>query len=240
MPNVKCKWNWHSTGHQVFYDGTTFETLATTFPVFQKYDFLDPALDTTNLWTLRDTGNATEALVGDAPNGVISLALTNANEVQLAGTDWNDNRTLTLNQGLIWEARIKLAVLPTGAVVACWGLCGDHNAAVDTVAESIWFRADGSGAVTVETDDTSNETSQVATGVTLLNTTWAVFRIDCTSYSSVKFFINGTRVAASTTFNMSQVAALALQPVFRIGKEAGAATVGTMYVDYCAVMQNRS
>jgi hypothetical protein len=42
------------------------------------------------------------------------------------------------------------------------------NAAVNTVAESIWFRADGNGQITVEHDDTSNETSKVATGVTVI------------------------------------------------------------------------
>jgi hypothetical protein len=145
-----------------------------------------------------------------------------------------------LNQALGFEARIKLSVLPTGSVVAVIGLCGDHNAAVNTVAESIWFRADGSGALTVETDDTVNETSLVATGITLTTGVWAILRIDCTDISDVKFYINGERVAASTTFNMSQVATLALQPVARIGKQGAATTVGTLLVDYIRVWQKRS
>jgi hypothetical protein len=202
-------------------------------------DFLGNALETAK-WGTRDTGAATEAVAADEPNGAVALTLDATDEAQLAGIDWANQRTLVLNQGLIAEFRFRLAVLPTGAVVACVGLCGDHNAAVNTVAESIWFRADGSGAITVETDDTAHETSQVATGVTLTTADWAIGRIDCTDIAEVKFYINGERVAGSTTFNMSQVAGLKLQPVARIGKEASATTVGTLQVDYVRAWQRRA
>ena len=56
----------------------------------------------------------------------------------------------------------------------------------------------------------------------------------------MKFFINDDRVAAGTTFNMSQVSALALQPVARIGKEGAATSVGTLQVDYVRAWQRRS
>lgn len=177
--------------------------------------------------------------MADAPGGVISLPLDNTNEVQLSGIYGGDQRNFTLNRSLGFEARFKFSVLPTGSVVACVGLAGDHNAAVNTVAESIWFRADGSGALTVETDDTSNETSQVATGVTVVADEWVVARIECYDTADVRFYLNGNRVASGTTFNMSTVAALALQPVARIGKESGATTVGTLQVDYIRVWQNR-
>src|SRR4029077_11422906 len=101
-------------------------------------------------------------------------------EAQLGGLDFADQRSFILNQGLIFEARVRFTVAATGSVVACVGLCGDHNAAVNTVAESIWFRVDGGLVWTVETDDTSNETSQVATGVTATLNAWNLLRIDCT------------------------------------------------------------
>ena len=56
----------------------------------------------------------------------------------------------------------------------------------------------------------------------------------------MKFFINGDRVATGTTFNMSQVPALALQPVARIGKEGAATSVGALQVDYIRAWQKRS
>lgn len=225
-----------------FFESTTQETVDVMAPVLFNEDFLGKAIDTTNIWTALDTsaaGNTTPVLVADAVSGLVSIPLDATNEVQLSGLTWGDQRTLVLNQGVNVEFRFKLSVLPTGSVVACLGLCGDHNAAVNTVAESIWFRADGNGVLTVETDDTVNETSQVATGVTLTTADWCIARIDCTNPASVRFYINGNQVASGTTFNMSQVAALALQPVVRIGKEAGATTVGTIQLDRVLCWQTR-
>jgi len=216
----------------------TGETVRLAAPVRFEDDFLAATL--ASPWGTRDTGGALEGFVADGPSGAYALTLDATNEVQLAGLDFADHRPFVLNQDLLFEARVRLTVLPTGSVVACIGLCGDHNAAVNTVAESIWFRLDGSGAITVETDDTANETSQVATGVTLVANEWAVLRIECEDTAAIRFYITGTRVASGTTFNMSTVAALALQPVCRIGKEAGATTVGTLQVDYVRVWQARS
>jgi hypothetical protein len=169
-----------------YYDGTTFETVHAMAPLWWKEDFNTQALDTTNNWTLLDTGDATEALVEDAPNGVVALALAATSEAELAGLSWNDKRQLVLNQGLNIEYRFRFSVLPSASTsIVAIGLAGDHNATLDTVAESIIFRADGSGAITVETDDTSNETSKVATGVTVTTADWVVARIDCTTITDI-------------------------------------------------------
>lgn len=225
-------------GRLTFFDSATYESIGPLAPVVFYDDFLGNALDTFK-WGARDTAGGGEAVVADAPNGALGLALDATNEAQLAGVDWADQRTLTLNQGLIFEARFRLSVLPTGAVIAVVGLEGDHNAAVDTVAESIWFRADGNGVITIENDDTANETSKVATGTTLTTGDWITVRIDCTDIADVKFYINGANVAPATTFNMSTVATLALQPVARISKGV-ATTVGTIQVDFVRIWQNRA
>ena len=222
-----------------YFDSVTAERVARLAPVQFSDDFLYRAA-LPDPWGTRDTNGATEAPVANGASGIMALTLAATNEVELAGIDFADHRPFVLNQGLIFEARVRLPTLPTGAVVAAIGLCGNHNAAVNTVAESIWFRADGSGALTVETDDTVHETSLVSTGVTLGTSDWAVLRIDCTNISAIEFYINGNRVASGTTFNCSQVAALALQPVARIGKEGAAASVGTLYVDYIKIWQSRS
>jgi hypothetical protein len=224
-------------GYRVSETGETVQLLA---PVAFAEDFLAQSLSTDRHFTTRDTAGGSEALLGDAPSGVLVLALDATNEVQLAGADFADHRPFVLNQDLIFETRVRFTVLPTGSVVACIGLCGDHNAAVNPVAESIWFRLDGSGAITVEADDTVHETSAVATGVTLVANEWAVLRIECEDTAAVRMYVNGTRVASGTTFNMSQVAALALQPVARIGKEGAATTVGTLQVDYVRCYQSRT
>jgi hypothetical protein len=221
-----------------WFDSTTDETVATLASAQYKEEFLQGSLDTA-YWVARDTGAATEDMVGGAPSGIFRLALTSANEAQLAGIDYGNRRCWQLNQGLVFEARVCLNVLPTGAVVAVIGLCGDHNAAVNTVAESVWFRLDGSGAVTVENDDTVHETSQVATGVTVVANQWVTLRIECENPAAIRFYINGARVASGTTFNMSS-GAQNLQPVMRIGKESAATTVGTLDIDVVRLWQARS
>jgi hypothetical protein len=227
-------------GNLRYYDGTTFETLHSFAPVFGKDDFEQQALDTTIGWTALDTGDATEALVEDAPNGVVALALTATSEAQLAGLSWNDKRTLILNQGLNIEYRFKFSVLPSASTsIVAIGLAGDHNATLDTVAESIIFRADGNGAITVEHDDGTIESTKVATGVTVTTSDWVVGRIDCTAIADVKFFLNGARVAAGTTFSMATTPTLALQPYARISK-ASSTSVGTVQIDYVKWWQNRS
>jgi len=224
------------------YESTTHERMTVTSPLFFKEDFLGRIVNVTDIWATHITGSGppTAAIVAGGASGICALTLTADNEAQLADIDWNDQKPLVLNQGLVFESRFRLSVLPTGSVVACVGLSSSHNAAVNTVATSAWFRADGNGVITVETDDTSNETSQVSTGVTVTTSDWIIGRIDCTDPTSVKFYINGNQVAASTTFNMNTAPTVALQPVARIGKESSATTVGTLQVDYIAIWQKRS
>lgn len=222
---------------------TTHGSLYPYAPVRLKEDFQGQALDTTNgPFAYRDTAGGAEAIVADAANGVLGLSLTSANEAQLAGIDQADQLTWVLNQNLIFEARVKVSVLPTTGSVICIGLCDNHNAAVDTVAKSLWFRLDGAtgGLITVECDDGTTETSKVTTGVTLTTADWAILRIDCSNPADVKFFINGNRVAASTTFNANATPTAPLQIVARVGKEAIGTSVGTLQVDYLSAWQNRS
>ena len=42
---TECKYNWHGTGRQVFYDKTTFETLTANFPIDFKDDFFGADVD---------------------------------------------------------------------------------------------------------------------------------------------------------------------------------------------------
>lgn len=233
-------------GQLEYIESTTWEHTIVAAPVLFYDDFIGQAIDTTINWTALDVsaaGDSTPALVADAATGVVALPMDGGqNEVELSGLYMADQRNFAIANSLVAEFRFRFSVLPTGAVVACIGLCGDHNAAVDTVAESIWFRFDGSGACTVESDDTAagHETSKVATGVTLIANQWMIGRIDLTNPAAAMFFINGNRVASTTTFNFNQVAALCVQPVMRIGKEEAAATVGTLQIDAVKIWCKRS
>jgi hypothetical protein len=226
-----------------YFESTTQETILPMAPVFFLDDFFGKALDVTNTWATHITGAAppTVALVASGPNGAVACTLTNANEVQLAGFDTNDQRPFLISKGLIAEFRARFTTLPASATTACLGLCGNHNAAIDTVAESAWFRWDAAtaGLITVETDDTNHETSKVTTNVTAAVNVSNIFRIDFSDPTSVKFFIDGQRVAASTTFNMNQVTTLVLQPVCRMDKAAAVANLGVIEVDYVKVWHTR-
>jgi hypothetical protein len=221
-------------------DETTHETLIPYAAVVYHEDFLVQAVDVTNSpLAYLDTAEGAEVIATDGASGALSLSLTATSEAQLAGVSCADQRTWILNQNLMFEARFKLSVLPTSGTIFNIGLQGDHHATADTVAESIWLRAEGNGALTAESDDTATDRNDIATGVTVTNAVWTVVRIDCSTIADVKFYINGNRVASSTTFNMSTVAGLALQPVVRLNKASGT-SVGTVLVDYIKLWQNRS
>ena len=205
-------------------------------------DFLGQALNTVVNWTAKDTGAATETLIADSPSGYAGLTLTSASEKQEAGLTQNDFRTFILNQGLIFEARIRPSVLATLLSEMYIGLAGDYvegDIASNGPAEHIFFVLDGGGAITIHTDDTSNDNSAVATGVTLTAADWAILRIDCTDSADVRFYINGESVATGTTFDMSTTPALKLQPYLMCHKESGAG-LGVLWIDYVKIWQNRA
>ncbi|MCH8196446.1 MAG: hypothetical protein IH904_00045 [Proteobacteria bacterium] len=232
----------YRSGELYFYESLTQERVAPFSPVLFEDDFLGTGLLTTDGWTVVDVsvaGNTTPLIAADVANGVARLPLDVTSEAQESGLTWGDQRPLVLNQALMIEMRVALQTLPTLLSEAVWGLAGDKNAAADSVAESVWFKADGNGVIVVESDDTSNTDDDVATGTTLTAGTFAIFRIDLLDITDVQFFIDGARVASGTTFDMSQVAALKLQPYFHIAKASGAG-LGVLDVDYCRVWQKRS
>lgn len=225
-----------------YYDRTSLETTLPVAPVSFYEEFLGKGLRTTDVWTAIDVSSAgdTAPLVApDAANGVARLPLDVTSEAQESGLTWGDQRPFVLNQGLVFEAIVALQTLPTLLGIAVWGVAGDKNAVANTVAESAWFRAAASGAITVETDDTALEQTAVATGVTVVAGAFHTYRIDCTDTANVKFFIDGVQVAAATTFSMVTVPTLKLQPYFHIAKASGAG-LGVLDVDAVRVWQRRS
>lgn len=233
----------YSNGMLEFYDGQTHERTAPIgAPCVYYDDFFAKGLQTTDVWTAIDvstSGDSTPLIGADLANGVARFPLDVTSEAQESGFTFGNQRPFVLNQGLIFECRAALSTLPTLLSEAVWGLAGDKNAAADSVAEAIWFKADGNGAIVVENDDTANTNDDVSTGTTLTAGTYAIFRIDCTTITDVHFYINGARVASGTTFNMSTTAGLKLQPYFHIAKASGAG-LGVLDVDYVRIWQKRS
>lgn len=248
MGTTKSRWR---NGILEFYDSVTHETVMPIAPVYFYDDFLGHQLndyvaaDASNaVWLAKDTANATEGLLADGINGVLALALTNANEKQEAGVTFGDERPFILSQGPVFETRMALHTLPTGQAEVYFGLCGDYVegpiAEADAgPAEHIFFCFDGSGACKIFTDDGTTDNDAVATGVTVIADAYHVFKIDCSTPTDVKFYIDGDRVASGTTFSVNAVAALKLQPYLNIHKETGVG-VGEGYFDYVRVWSKRA
>jgi hypothetical protein len=241
---VACKWNWQGTGHQVFYDKSTFETLGGSFPLQFVEDFLGDGIDPfdgTVRWHLVDVGNATEALVANGANGQFLLHLAATSEAEDAVLYMGDQKPFDVGSGLIFETRVNMAVAPGTGVCAVFGMAGSHNLAKDSVTEAAWFRFDASLVCKVESDDTTNNNDDVATGHTAVAGTYDIYRIDFTTLTDVKFFINGARVASGTTFDMSNLTAgeQQMQPYFSLDKASGTG-LGDINIDYIKIFSNRS
>jgi len=243
MGRVKSKYNWHDSGRLVFYDDISFETLWTTYPVQFVEDFLGTAIlsDGTTIWNKVDVGAATEAIVTDSSNGQFLLHLAANDEAEDAVLYHGDNKTFDVGNGLIFEARVNMAVSPGTGVCAVVGMCGDHNLDKDTVTEAAWFRFDASLVAKVETDDTTNNNDDIDASHTAVAGTYDIYRIDFTTITDVKFFINGTRVATGTTFDMSNLSASEqqMQPYFSLDKASGTG-LGDINIDYVKIFSNRA
>ena len=245
--SIKSKWE---NGLQRFYDSATDETVQVMAPLWFKEDFLGEEelvseAGSQGIWNTIDVGDATEAIVtgGGAASmsGVFRLHIAATNEAEDAVLDWADNTSVSVLNDTQIEIRATLTTLPTTGVTAVWGMAGAHNLAKDSVAESAWFRLDASGALDVETDDTTNDNDDVSTGLTCVAGTYNIYRIDFSVISDVKFYVDGVRYATGTTFDMSNLTATEalMQPYFSLDKASGTG-VGDLDIDYVAIWGRRT
>lgn len=247
MGRTSCKYDWHETGKQVFYDNSTFETLLAMYPVsfyddFAGGDLVIPASASAESgckWTKMIVGAAppTVAKSADVVNAHVLCSLTADAQKQDAALHWDDQLSLSIAQGAIFETRLSLTTLPTLNSVASFGLWGAW--ADGGSAYRVGFEVPAGGLVTCESDDNATDTPG-ATTTTLVAGAYNIFRIDCTTQTDIKFYIDGVRVAASTTFaNAASAANSKCQPHLGLYKASGAG-LGVMSVDYVKCWQNRS
>ena len=243
MGNIKCEYNWQNTGHQVWYDGTTQETLMSTHPkqFVEEWDGAagGSVIDGTMIWNTVDVGSgSTQAIVADDDKFLLHIpVLSGACDSVLYQ---NDNKTFDVGNELVLEAGVTLAVAPGTGVCVVFGMAGNHNLDKDSVTEAAWFRLDASLALKVETDDTTNNNDDIDTGITLVAGVKHIYRIDFSTLSDVKFFVDGNRVAYGTTFDMSNLSAseAKMQPYFSLDKATGSG-LGDMNIEYVKIFSNR-
>jgi hypothetical protein len=232
-----------------YYDNTTHERTARFAPVKFVDDFLGsdvviPAAASPESgckWVKKIVGAAppTAGIVADGVNGLVECALTSASQKQNAEVYFNDELQFSVVQGLVFEARFALSVLPTDVAEAVIGLTSAWADGLDAATYSVFATCDGSGEIICEKDDNATDESATS-GETLIASEYAIVRIDCTDVADIHFYVNGNRVAEGTTFDWAASAANSkVQPIFGVYKASGAG-VGTLLVDYVKVWQNRS
>ena len=186
-------------------------------------------------WVVAVTGAAPPTAVRNGSEAIFTL--TSASQEQILGGGHGDALSFDIDelQSIEFRVRIGAATFTSGSILA-FGVGSARNNTLDSVAANAWFRMEGANSTTqvyVETDDGVRDNDDVATGVTL-GTTFKRFLIDFTGgKSNVKFYIDGERVAAGTTFNMSAYSA-GLQPIIQLQK-ASNANADVLTVDYVRV-----
>jgi hypothetical protein len=252
--STKSRWN---NGMLEFYDGVTYERVRPLAPVVFEDDFLGAMFgkniageNTTALWKTVETDiNLAPALVANDPNGVVQITLDTDDITQQGAVYLGDQLPFSMKYGLVWEARLRLAVLPAAGGEhsrAVFGLASATNGTLDSIATNAWFRVESAAntALLWETDDGNTDDDDNAAGVVMAAATWNIFRIDCTNLlTGIKFYVDNVLVGTSGDMDTNLTAGEALvQPYFCMQKTKAAANtaVGTMYIDYCRMWQKRS
>lgn len=179
-----------------------------------------------NGWTIADTssGGTPTYLCVTENGGACKLTLVNTNEAEIVTLYTGDVLPYDLRHlsNVWWVAKVAGIDAVTTLTM---GVGSARNDTDDSVATNAWFRMEGSvstSAVVVETDDATTDNNDVATGTTLA-AVYKRFLIDFSQgLADVRFFIDGSRVASGTTFDMSAVAAdTNVQPLVQIQKASG-------------------
>lgn len=204
-----------------------FNGAVATFPTSA-----DPA----TAWLVDDTSSSgTPTYTKGTSEAVLTLASTT--EVENVCLHFNDalDFDIDLIQSIEFRAKVSAVASATTVVMGLGSARADDP---DTVAANAWFKLAGSTSIVVESDDGTRDNDDKATGLTL-STTYKTFVIDFTGgKSDVKFYVDGQRVAASTTFDMSGYSS-GLQPIFQIQKTSDANT-NALTIDYVYVICKRA
>jgi hypothetical protein len=227
-----------------FYDDQqSFETVRRMSPLWWVDDFVGagsvtiPAAGSAEsgvAWVSKIVGAAppTVAGIANGAGGQIACTLTSASQKQDAALYQGDQFNFDVTKGLVFEARIRLSVLPSVAgVQAVWGLSSAWIDGPDNASDYLEFGASGNGAILLRSQDGTTQNS-IASGTTVLATDWHIYRIECFDLTDIRYYIDGGRVSANNAVAFAASGAAAtLQPYLSVYKASGAG-VATLLVDY--------
>jgi hypothetical protein len=240
-------------GVQRFFDnGQSFEVVESNHPVQFIEDFLQASLvipvagsaESGMNWVKKIVGAAppTVAGVGNAAGGQVACTLTAASQKQDAAIYMDDNKAFDVTKGLIYEARVQLSVLPSAAEVQMvWGLSSNWIDGPDNAAQYVQFGVLANGAILCRAKDGTTTSSAAASNArTLLNTEWAVFRIECQDVTGIRYYIDGVDVTPATAIPFAATSASAILQPYASAYKASGTGVGTLTVDSVKAWMNRA
>ncbi len=217
-----------------FIGGGTFSASATTDP----WVITDTSSAGTPTYTRVDLSESS----GTYRPGVAQLAFDSQTEAQNVCLSFGDKLAFDIQSLRGFECSMRF-VAQTGSAkdsntTLAWGVTGDRNDAIDSIAVASIFRlasGSASNAIVIENDDTVNTNDDVDAGATMTDLTWCRFKIDFSNLDDVKYYVKiGTagekRVGAGTTMKMSSYYG-GLQPFFQLQKASDANT-DAVQIDY--------
>lgn len=191
-------------------------------------------------WVIDDTSSAgtpTYAVVEPGNGGEFQIALASTSEIENVSLHFGDVLCFDIDKIDHIEMRVKTVAALDSTTTLTLGLTSDRNDDPDATAANAQFKLAGSNSIVVETDDGVTDTDDVATGTTLVATYKRLVISFAAGTSDVRFYVDGSRVAAATTFDMSGYTG-SLQPNVQLQKTADANT-DSVTIDYVKVVARR-
>ena len=196
-------------------------------------------------WAKKIVGAGPPTVAGNANdiNGTVSCTLLATVEVEDAELYAADQLVFSALQGLVFEARVSVAVLPTLFAQVSWGMFGAYVAGHDNIPFAAYFtiRANVNPAL-IYCDSRDGITSMdVSSGITIAAGAYHIYRIDFSDPTHIRFFIDGNEVGSGGASVFSWAASAAnskLQP-FLGGYKNGGAGLGAITIDYVRAWQKR-
>lgn len=191
-------------------------------------------------WKITDTSSAgTPTYVKSTTEhgGVFVMSFDATNEIQNICLDFGNVLQFDIDQLVYVQFRIKTVAALTAANTLTFGLQSNRNDDTDATTNNAQFKLAGSSSVVCETDDNVLDLDDKATGQTLTNS-YKLFEINfAKGKSDVRFFIDRTPVATTTTFSMANATA-SLQPFVQLQKTASTNT-DSVSIDFVKVFCRR-
>lgn len=197
------------------------------------------------MWFMNGTGDGQAYLRGDVPPGVATLALNGSSGVQSAAMLWNDNLSLDISKGLVFEARVAVNDLPDYPGSVSFGLMGNYTNP-DPMANG-WFAMFDIGGSAINNSGVNATTydgvthTNASTGITA-SADYKVYRIETDTNKVVRYFVDGAEVAATSAPTWGTAGGrLFVQPFFNVSTPSGATNAlssnGSIRLDFLRVAQ---